>query len=101
IPYASVTTVSIALYKDFGISNTTITALASWLGLPWILKPLWSPVVDILKTRRLWIWSMQLAFGMGLAAVALILPAAHFLEWTFMFFLLVAFSSATHDIAAD
>lgn len=100
-PYALVMAVSIALYKDFGISNKDIAFFTSWLGLPWVLKPLWSPVVGILKTRRLWIWSMQLVFGAAFAAVAFILPAEHFLRWSLVFFFLAAFSSATHDIAAD
>ncbi len=62
---------------------------------------LWSPVVDLLKTRRLWIWAMQLLLGGGLAGVALTIPAPHFFQLTLAFFWLLAFSSATHDIAAD
>jgi PAT family beta-lactamase induction signal transducer AmpG len=101
IPYALVTAVSIALYKDLGVSNKAIAFYTSWVSLPWVLKPLWSPVVDMMKTRRLWIWAMQLAVGAGFAAVALALPGAHFLRWTLALFLLIAFGSATHDIAAD
>ncbi len=101
VPYALVTGVSIALYKKLGVSNTEITFIASWLGLPWVLKPLWSPLVQILKTRRLWIWAMQIVFGATFAAVALVLPAPNFLRCTMALFLLSAFSSATHDIAAD
>lgn len=101
IPYALVMAVSVALYKDFGVSNAEIAFFTSWLGLPWVLKPLWSPVVDILRTRRLWIWGMQFLFGAAFAAVALILPAEHVLRWSLVFFFLAAFSSATHDIAAD
>jgi PAT family beta-lactamase induction signal transducer AmpG len=101
LPYALVTAVSIALYKDLGVSNQAITFYTSWVSLPWVLKPLWSPVVDILKTRRSWIWVMQFAVGTGFAAVALALPATHFLRWTLALFFLIAFSSATHDIAAD
>lgn len=101
VPYALVTGVSIALYKNLGVPNGEIALLASWLGLPWVLKPLWSPVVQILKTRRLWIWAMQILFGAAFAAVALVLPGDNFLRWTAALFLLAAFSSATHDIAAD
>jgi PAT family beta-lactamase induction signal transducer AmpG len=101
IPYILVTGVSIALYKDMGISNADITFYTTWTALPWTLKPLWSPVVDILKTRRLWIWIMQLVFGAGFAAVALTLPGANFFRWSLAVFFLIAFSSATHDIAAD
>jgi MFS transporter, PAT family, beta-lactamase induction signal transducer AmpG len=101
IPYALITGVSIALYKDLGVNNKDIAFYTSWLALPWVLKPFWSPVVDILKTRRMWIWAMELIIGAGLASVALTLPREHFLRWSLAFFFLVAFSSATHDIAAD
>jgi PAT family beta-lactamase induction signal transducer AmpG len=101
LPTALVVTVSVVLYKNLGISNAAITFWTSWLGLPWILKPLWSPVVDIFKTRRQWIWATQFILGASLAAVALAIPASHFFQLTLAFFWLVAFNSATHDIAAD
>ena len=101
LPYVVVMTVSVIMYKGFGISNTEIALQTSWLYLPWVIKPLWSPVVDILGTRRRWIWIMQLLIGAGLAGVALSLPGPHFFRWTLAFFWLLAFASATHDIAAD
>jgi PAT family beta-lactamase induction signal transducer AmpG len=101
LPYVVVMTVSVIMYKGFGISNTDIALYTSWLYLPWVVKPLWSPVVDILGTRRRWIWAMQLLIGGGLAGVALTIPAPHFFQWTLAFFWLLAFNSATHDIAAD
>jgi PAT family beta-lactamase induction signal transducer AmpG len=101
LPYVVVQTVSIVMYKGFGVSNTDIALLTSWLYLPWIVKPLWSPFVDILGTRRAWIWGAQLLLGGALAGVALVIPAPHFLQWTLVFFWLMAFNSATHDIAAD
>src|SRR6267378_4051390 len=101
LPYVSVMTVSVIMYKGLGISNTDIALYTSWLNLPWVIKPLWSPVVDILKTRRLWIWLMQLLIGAGLAGVALTIPSTHFFQYTLAFLWLLAFSSATHDIAAD
>jgi PAT family beta-lactamase induction signal transducer AmpG len=84
-----------------GISNTEIALYTSWLYLPWVIKPLWGPVVDILKTKRLWILIMQLLIGAGLAGVALTIPTSRFFQLTLAFFWLLAFSSATHDIAAD
>src|SRR3989449_6230852 len=101
LPYVVVMTVSVIMYKGMGISNTDIALYTSWLYLPWVLKPLWSPMVDILKTRRLWIWVMQLLIGAGLAGVALTIPTSHFFQHTLAFLWLLAFSSATHDIAAD
>jgi PAT family beta-lactamase induction signal transducer AmpG len=101
LPNALVLSVSVVLYKNLGLSNAAITFYTGWLGLPWIIKPLWSPLVDILKTRRQWIWAMQLFFGAMLAGVALTIPAPHFVQLTLAFFWLLAFGSATHDIAAD
>ena len=101
LPYVTVMTVAVIMYKGLGISNTDIALYTSWLYLPWVIKPLWSPVVDILRTRRWWIWSMQLVVGAGLAGVALTVPATNFFQYTLAFFWLLAFSSATHDIAAD
>src|SRR5436309_14302463 len=101
LPYVVVMSVSVIMYKGLGISNTDIALYTSWLYLPWVIKPLWSPVVDILKTRRIWIWAMQLIVGAGLAGVALTIPTSGFFQYTLAFLWLVAFSSATHDIAAD
>jgi PAT family beta-lactamase induction signal transducer AmpG len=101
LPYVVVMTVSVIMYKGFGVSNTEIALYTSWLYLPWVIKPLWSPVVDLLGTRRRWIWAMQLLIGGGLAGVALAVPVPHFLRWTLACFWLLAFNSATHDIAAD
>ncbi|HTX22241.1 MAG TPA: MFS transporter [Candidatus Aquilonibacter sp.] len=101
MPNALVATVSVMFYNDLGVSNTATAFFTSLLYLPWVIKPLWSPAVDILKTRRQWIWAMQLLLGTGLAGVALMIPAPHFIQWTIVFFGLLAFGSATHDIAAD
>ena len=101
LPYALAMSVSVVLYKNLGVSNGDIAFYTSWLYLPWVIKPLWSPVVDILKTRRLWILTMQLLVGAALAGVALAIPAPHFFQITLAIFWLLAFASATHDIAAD
>src|SRR5688572_24396835 len=101
LPYVLVMTVAVVMYKGLGISNTDIALYTSWLYLPWVIKPLWSPVVDILRTRRWWIWVMQLLIGGGLAGVAFTIPTSNFFQYTLAFFWLLAFSSATHDIAAD
>jgi len=101
IPYAVVMTVSVIMYKRLGIPNDELAFYTSWLYLPWVIKPLWSPVVDILRTKRLWIIATQLLIGAGLAGIALTLPLAGFFKWSLVIFWLMAFSSATHDIAAD
>lgn len=101
IPYVVVMTVSVILYKRLGISNTDIALYTSWLYLPWVIKPLWSPVVDLLRTKRFWVVAMQFAVGAALALVALTIPLPSFFRYTLAVFWLMAFSSATHDIAAD
>jgi MFS transporter, PAT family, beta-lactamase induction signal transducer AmpG len=101
IPYVIVMTVSVIMYKRMGVSNADIALYTSWLYLPWVIKPFWSPIVDLFKTKRWWIVSMQLIVGAGLAGVALTLPLPTFFQYSLAFLWLLAFSSATHDIAAD
>ncbi len=101
LPYVMAMIVSVIMYKRMGVSNADITFYTSLLNLPWVFKWLWSPFVDIIRTKRIWTVLMQFAVGVGLAGVALCLPLDNFLRYTMAFFFLVAFSSATHDIAAD
>lgn len=101
IPYVVAMSVSVIMYKRMGISNTDIALYTSWLYLPWVIKPLWSPLVDLFRTKRLWIVTMQALIGAALACVALTIPLPHFFQYTIAILWLMAFSSATHDIAAD
>ena len=101
VPYMVVAVLSVLLYKRLGLSNTDIALYTSWLYLPWVIKPFWSPLVEMIKTKRLWILAMQVLIGGGLAGVALTIPTTGFVQGTLIFFWLLAFSSATHDIAAD
>ena len=94
-------TVAVVMYKTLGISNTDIALYTSWLYLPWVIKPLWSPVVELFGTKRGWILATQLAVGTALALVALTLPVPAFFQLSLAALWLLAFSSATHDIAAD
>ena len=101
IPYVVVMTIAVVMYKRFGLSNSEIAFYTSWLYLPWVIKPFWSPIVDIFRTKRWWILVMQFLVGAAMGGVALTIPAPSYLQWTMLFFWLMAFSSATHDIAAD
>src|SRR5712672_1076653 len=74
LPYVVVMTVSVTMYKGMGISNTDIALYTSWLYLPWVIKPLWSPLVDMFRTKRAWIVSLQLLLGAAFALVALTVP---------------------------
>ncbi len=101
LPYVAVMTISVIMYKRLGISNTDIALYTSWLYLPWVIKPFWSPFIDLLKTKRWWIIAMQILIGAGLAGIAFTIPTNYFFQLTLAIFWLVAFNSATHDIAAD
>jgi PAT family beta-lactamase induction signal transducer AmpG len=80
LPYVAVMTISVIMYKRLGISNTDIALYTSWLYLPWVIKPFWSPFVDLLKTKRWWVVTMQMLVGAGLAGVAFTLPTDFFLS---------------------
>lgn len=101
LPNVAVVTIAVIMYKRLGLSNTDITLYTSWLYLPWIIKPLWSPFVDLIKTKRAWIIAMQSFIAAGFAGIAFFIPTTHYVQFTLAFFWLLAFSSATHDIAAD
>jgi PAT family beta-lactamase induction signal transducer AmpG len=101
IPYVAVMTISVMMYKRMGISNAELAFYTGWLNLPWVIKPLWSPFVDLIRTKRWWITWMQLLIGAGLAGIAFTLPTSHFFAASLAVFWLLAFSSATHDIAVD
>ena len=101
LPYVAVMTLSVVMYKNLGLDNAAIALYTSWLYLPWVIKPLWSPLVDLLGTRRSWVVALQFVVGAALAGVALTLPLDGFFRMSLAVFWLVAFASATHDIAAD
>jgi len=101
VPYVIVMTMSVTMYKRLGISNTDIAYYTSWLYLPWVIKPLWSPFVDITRTKRFWTVSMQFVVAAALLLAAAAVPTALFFKATLAVFWVMAFASATHDIAAD
>ncbi len=101
LPYVAVMTISVIMYKRLGISNAELAFYTGWLNLPWVVKPLWSPFIDLIKTKRWWITATQLLIGAGLAGIAFTIPTTYFFQLTLAVFWLLAFSSATHDIAAD
>lgn len=100
LPYVIVNTVSTVMYKNLGVPNTLI-GLTSLLYLPWVLKPLWGPTVDLLGTKRNWILWMQITMAVLLALVGGILHLPTFFHLSLLLFVFVAFTSSTHDIAVD
>ena len=106
LPYFIVNTISILIFKDLGMDNGKVALLTSLIGLPWLVKPLWSPFVDILRTKRWWILAMELLIVALFAGLTATLPAQESglvsaFTVTLVLFWITAFASATHDIAAD
>lgn len=101
LPYVAVNTLSVIMYKNMGMSNTDIAFYTGWLYLPWVIKPFWSPFVDIIRTKRWWTVFTQFIIGAAFAAIALTLPLDSYMTMSLAVFWLIGFASATHDIAAD
>lgn len=101
IPYCAVNTLPVLFYCELGISIPEITAWTGLLSLPWMIRPFWSPFVDIFSTKRRWTLTMQMLMTACMLLVALCLPTSFFFASTLSVFACMAFFSATHDIAAD
>ena len=101
LPYVAVNTLSVIMYKNLGMSNTDIAFYTGWLYLPWVIKPFWSPFVDIIRTKRWWTVTTQFIIGAAFTAIALTLPLDSYVVMSLAVFWLIGFASATHDIAAD
>ena len=101
LPYVLVVTVSVIMYKKLGVSNEDIGLYTSILYLPWVIKPLWSPFVDLKSTKRKWFLSMQLLIAVALFGVGLTVPTNMFFITSLACFWMAAFASATNDIASD
>ena len=101
LPYALVVTVSVIMYKRLGFSNSDLGLYTSLLYIPWVIKPLWSPFVDLKSTKRSWFLGMQLLASIALLAIGLSLPTNIFFVASLACFWMVAFASATNDIATD
>lgn len=101
IPYVVAMSLSVVMYKDMGVSNTDIAFYTSLLYLPWVIKPLWSPVVDMFGTKRRWTVLLQLVMAVALVALGAVLHLPSFFMLSLAVMWVMAFSSATHDISAD
>jgi len=101
IPYIVIIVVSVIMYKKLGVSNSDIGLYTSLLYLPWVIKPIWSPIVDLFGTKRKWFLSMQLVLSLVFIGVGLTTSGSNFFFMTLAFFWMGAFASATNDIASD
>ena len=101
LPNIIVTGLSVVMYMQMGLTDAEVGLYTGWLALPWVIKPLWSPFIDLLKTKRWWVLTMQALIGASLAGIAFSIPTAFWFKATMCLFFLIAFCSATHDISAD
>ena len=101
IPYSIVMTTSTLIYTTMGISVAKLAFWTSLLYLPWTIKPLWSPYVEVKSTKRNWVIIMQIILGLAFILSGMMMPLSFFFPATIVVFALVAISSASHDIAAD
>ncbi|KQB37847.1 MFS transporter [Flavobacterium aquidurense] len=101
LPYAVIISVSVIMYKNLGISNEDIGVYTSLLYLPWVIKPLWSPFIELHGTKRKWFLSMQLLISVAFLLVGFTIPASGFFIMTLAIFWVAAFASASNDIASD
>ncbi len=101
LPSVAVMTISVILYKQLGLSNAAITFYTSWLYLPWVLKPVWSPFIDLVKTKRWWILAMEVLVGAAFGGIAFTIPTSFWLQGSLFFFWVMAFAGASHCVAAD
>ena len=100
-PYFAVNTLAMLFLSDMGLSNTDVALYTSWMYLPWVIKPFWSPVLDLFGSKKMWVVVMQFIVAIALGGVAFSAPFDFWLNASLAFFWLCAFASATHDIAAD
>ncbi|MCG9793561.1 MFS transporter [Flavobacterium algicola] len=100
-PYAIIIAVSVIMYKNLGISNEDIGIYTSLLYLPWVVKPLWSPFIDLYSTKRKWFIAMQLLISIAFIIVGFSIPMNHFFIISLAFFWMAAFASASNDVASD
>lgn len=100
-PYFVVNTLAVIFLSQMGLSNSDVAYYTGWLYLPWVIKPFWSPILDLFGKKRMWVVFMQLIIAISIAGVAFSAPLDSWLQSTLAFFWLCAFASATHDIAAD
>jgi PAT family beta-lactamase induction signal transducer AmpG len=101
VPLNVVAVVAAIMYKNLGLSNTQIALYTGSMYVAWVVKPLWSPFIDLFKTKKFFVLFTEFAIALGLGAVALSLPLEGWLPLTVGLFWIIAFLSATQDIAAD
>ncbi len=100
-PMIAVSMVAAIMYKNLGLSNADIALYTGSMYLPWVIKPLWAPVVELLRTKRFFVLLMEWTMAITFACLALALRMPAYLALTIAFFWVTGFASATQDIAGD
>lgn len=101
LPYFAVNTLTVLMYVKMGVSMSDMAFFTGWLYLPWVIKPFWSPFIDLFRTKRFWTLAMQALLAICMAGVGFLLPLPFFFAASLVCFWIMAFASSTHDIAAD
>ena len=101
LPFVATATVSVLMYKSLGLSDSQIALFTTLVMWPWTLKPLWGPLLEMFKTKKHFVVATQFIGGVSFGLLALSLPLEGFLSYSLAMFVIIAFNSATHDIAAD
>ena len=113
VPYFVVNNISVMMFTKMGVPNGDMSFFTTLLYFPWFLKGIWSPIVDVVKTKRWWIVAMQVIMTAMLILLTFTLPhpdtasiaagntSISIFWFTLVLFIIAAFASATHDIAAD
>jgi PAT family beta-lactamase induction signal transducer AmpG len=101
LPFVATATVSVLMYKSLGLSDSEIAFFTTLVMWPWTMKPLWSPLLEMFKTKKHFVVITEFIGGVGFGLLALTLPLEGFLQYSLVMFVIIAFNSATHDIAAD
>jgi MFS transporter, PAT family, beta-lactamase induction signal transducer AmpG len=101
LPFVVVNVVSVLMYKSMGKTDSQIAFFTTLVALPWMLKPVWGPVLEMFKTKKYFVVVTQFAGGISFGILALTLHLPDYFQWSLVFFAIIAFNFATHDIAAD
>jgi len=101
LPFIATNVVSVMMYRNMGLSDTQTAFFTSLVALPWMLRALWSPFLEMFRTRKHFVVATQFLAGVCFGALALTLPLEGYLKYSLVLFALIAFNAATHDMAAD
>jgi MFS transporter, PAT family, beta-lactamase induction signal transducer AmpG len=101
IPFSLVIWVAGTMFKDLGHTDTDIALATGSVGLAWSLKPFWASFLDMFRTKKFWVLSMELLIALLLGVIAAALPLPSYFKIIVAILWVLAFASSTQDICAD